>query len=55
MNLTSGLVEERERVSRREGGTGKQSRVGGVVVSSKLVCWKEKKAGVCSKSVGAIP
>ena len=25
MNLTSGLVEERERVSRREGGTGKHS------------------------------
>ena len=25
MRLTSGLIEEKERVSRREGGTGKQS------------------------------
>jgi hypothetical protein len=29
MNLTSGLVEERERVSRREGGTGKHSQPAG--------------------------
>ncbi len=50
MNLTSGLVEERERVRRREGGTGKQSRVGGVVVSSKLgVLEREKCRGISSK------